>query len=100
MSVVVIGKFKGDVAKFEGLIQTRAADFEAVSAEAKTKGALHHQFIAGDGEVVIIDEWESAEAFRSFFASQPVIPQLMAESDVQGPPDFSFYSPMASPDKF
>ena len=100
MPVVVIGKFKADVARFLGVVQTRATDFEAVAAEAKTKGALHHRFVAGEGEAMIIDQWESAEAFASFFSSQPVIPQIMAESGVQGPPGFSFYRPLASPDVF
>ena len=100
MPVVVIGKFKADVARFLGVVQTRATDFEAVAAEAKTKGALHHRFVAGEGEAMIIDQWESAEAFESFFSSQPVIPQIVAESGVQGPPEFSFYSPLASPDLF
>ncbi len=100
MPVVVIGKFRADVAKFLGVVQTRAADFEAIAAEAKTKGALHHRFVGGDGEVLIIDEWESAEAFQRFFSSQPVIPQIMQEAGVQGPPEFSFYSSLASPDLF
>jgi len=39
-------------------------------------------------------------AFESFFSSQPVIPQIVAESGVQGPPGFSFYRPLASPDVF
>ena len=100
MSVIVIGRFKSDPANLEKVFAERAADFVAVSEEAKGVGALHHQFAAGDGEVIIIDEWDSAESFQKFFGSNTVIPQIMQAAGVQGAPEFSFYESMDSPDRF
>ena len=100
MSVIVIGKFKADPGVLKKVFSERAADFTAVSEEAKGVGALHHLFAAGDGEVIIIDEWDNAASFQKFFESNTVIPQIMQAAGVQGPPEFSFYESMDSPDRF
>jgi quinol monooxygenase YgiN len=100
MSVIVIGKFNGDPARLADVFRARAADFEAVAAEARAKGAVHHSFVAGDGHALVIDEWESVEAFQSFFANQEMIPQLMQEAGFLGLPDVTFYGPMAVPGAF
>lgn len=100
MSVIVIGKFNGEPARLAKIFRARAAEFEAVAAEAKTNGALHHCIVAGDGHALVIDEWESVEAFQSFLASQEMMGKLMLEAGFQGLPDFTFYSPMAVPGEF
>ena len=100
MSVIVIGRFKANRADLEKVFADRAADFKAVSEEAKGVGAIHHRFIAGDGEVGLIDEWDSVESFQKFFESNTVIPEIMQAAGVQGPPDFQFYESMDSPDQF
>ena len=56
MSVIVVGRFKTNPADLAKVMAERAADFVAVSDEAKGVGALHHQFGSADGEVIIIDE--------------------------------------------
>lgn len=50
--------------------------------------------------MLVIDQWESAEAFHQFFSSQPTIPDLMREVGVQGEPEFSIYPVIDSPDQF
>jgi len=32
---------------------------------------LHHRFVSGDGELMVIDEWETAKQFQSFFDGNP-----------------------------
>jgi quinol monooxygenase YgiN len=100
MSVIVIGRFKADPADLKKLFAERAADFKAVAEEAKGVGALHHRFGAGDGEVIIVDEWNDAESFQKFFGANTTIPEIMKAANVQGPPDFSFYELLDSPDIF
>jgi len=100
VSYVVIGRMKVDPAVLEGLFASRRSDFEEVAETAKKAGALHHRFLRGDGEVVILDEWESPEAFSAFFDAQPQIGSLMQEAGVQGPPEFLVLSTMESPDRF
>jgi hypothetical protein len=43
MSVIVLAKFRGDPARFDAVIRSRPAMFEALAAEAKQMGALHHR---------------------------------------------------------
>ena len=49
MSVLVIGKFQGDTAKFQQSLIDRADEFAKISEAAKAQGGLHHRFGVGDG---------------------------------------------------
>ena len=51
---------------------------------AQTVGAIHHRFGIGDGFVLVVDEWESAEQFEAFFSNpdlQAFIGEIGADSD-------------------
>jgi quinol monooxygenase YgiN len=99
MSVTVVARMKVDPTKIESLFTSSKDVFEAVSEDAKKVGAIHHQFLAGDGEVVIVDEWNDAESFHAFFGD-PRIGGLMQEAGVAGPPEITIYRQMDSPDRF
>ena len=100
MSVVVIGKVDVEPGIMEKLYAERADDFRTVMNEAKQRGAKHHQFLAGDGCVMLIDEWDAAEHFQEFFAGQPIIADLMMSAGVSAPPEITIYDVMDSPDRF
>jgi heme-degrading monooxygenase HmoA len=74
----------------------------AISERAKQAGALHHAFYANvDGtEALVVDEWESAEAFQRFFAAGDDIREMMAEAGVRGEPVPKFWRELDTPDKF
>jgi hypothetical protein len=91
MSVMVVGKFKTDPARMASVFRDRKTDVLAVSNDAKSQGALHHHFAMGNGQVMVIDEWESAESFQQFFKTQPKISELMREAGVEEEPEFAFY---------
>jgi heme-degrading monooxygenase HmoA len=100
MSVLVIARLKVDPAKFDDLVARRGSEMPAVSQRGKAAGAIHHQFVAGDGEVLIIDEWDDPEHFGAFFAGEPEIADLMADGGVEGPPEVSIYRVIETPDRF
>ena len=100
MSVIVIGRFKADPARLEQAFLTHKQTLIDVSDDGKAKGAVHHQFGAGDGEVVIVDEWPDEASFQAFFEGQAEIPKIMAEVGVTAPPTFEFFRKMDSPDAF
>jgi len=100
MSVIVVGKFNADPQRLEAVFAAREKDVLAVSQDSKSQGALHHCFADADGKVLVVDEWESAEAFQRFFAAQSAIPGLMQEVGVQGAPEFSFYPVVQTPGQF
>jgi hypothetical protein len=87
MSVIVIGRFQvPDVARAKQALAGNAALLDEITEDAKGLGARHHRFLESNGELVILDEWESAEAFQSFFGSNTKIPGIMQEAGAQGPP--------------
>ena len=99
MSVLIIGKFKGDTDVFRKALTERADEFEKLGATARPAGAIHHRFGVGDGFVVIVDEWESPQQFEQFIA-QPNMQALIAEMGASGPPEMTICEAVASPDEF
>ena len=100
MSVLVLGKFRGDTATFRQALADRAGEFAAISEQAKAAGGIHHRFGIGDGFVVIVDEWESVEQFQQFFSNpdlQAFIGSIGAEP---GPPELTIAEAVASPDQY
>jgi quinol monooxygenase YgiN len=101
MSVIVAVKIPGDTNVFTESLKERADEFREIAGRAREAGALHHQFAAGDGIVLVIDEWESAGAFEKFFGD----PQLMefigsVGGDSSVAPEITVGESVDSPDKF
>src|ERR1035441_4483383 len=92
MSVVVTIHFPvSDVAKaIEGL-HDNAEFLEEITAATKGAGVIHHRFVSGDGELLVIDEWETAEQFQSFFDGNPKVAEVMASIGMTGAPEISVF---------
>jgi heme-degrading monooxygenase HmoA len=101
MSVLVIAKIAGDTAKFRQSLTDRAAEYEKISADARAKGGIHHRFGLGDGYVLIVDEWETADQFAQFF-SAPELQAFVASvgGDTSSPPDVTVSEAVASSGDF
>jgi hypothetical protein len=50
--------------------------------------------------VHVIDEWESPEAFQSFFGGNEQVGQVMAASGAEGEPEITFSEALATADQF
>jgi hypothetical protein len=100
MSVLVIGKFQGDTAKFRQALADRADEFTKIADRARTAGAIHHRFGIGDGFVVIVDEWESADDFGRFFADPELQAFIGSAGAAPVPPEITMTEAIASPDQF
>ena len=100
MSMLVIGKFQGDTAKFRQALTDRGDEFTKIADMARTQGAIHHRFGIGDGFVMIVDEWETAEHFQQFFSN----PDLQAFIGTIGaapvPPEITIAEATTSPDQY
>ncbi len=70
------------------------------SSGAKGLGAVHHRFLAGEGELIVVDEWVAPEQFEGFFAGNEKVAQIAASAGVAGPPEVSVFSPVASAGTF
>jgi hypothetical protein len=100
VSVIVHARLTGDVDKLRQVIDSHPDELRAIRAEAEQRGCMHHRFLVGDGVVLIEDEWDEAEHFQSFFASQPKVAELVQEAGFSSPPDVTVYQVADSADAF
>jgi hypothetical protein len=100
MSVLVIAKFQGDDAKFRQALVDRGDEFAKIVDGAKAAGAIHHRFGIGDGFVVVVDEWESAERFQRFFADPSLQAFIASTGAAPAPPEIITCEAVGSPDQF
>lgn len=102
MSVIMMLRVKADPARLQEFINSDASRWQTINARAKDLGAIHHQFLGSpDGaEVVVLDEWESPEAFQKFFESSPEIPTIMQEAGVTSEPEITFWHKLDTDDTF
>jgi hypothetical protein len=98
MSVTVTIHFPvSDVGKaIEGL-NSNGKFLEEISESTRGAGIIHHRFVSGDGELMVIDEWETAEQFQSFFDGNPKIAEVMASIGMTGPPEITVFESIDAP---
>ena len=93
MSVTVIAHFPvADIEKAIAGLQSNGALLEEITGDTKAGGLIHHTFVAGDGELVVIDEWDTAEHFQSFFDGNAKVAKVMESVGVTGPPAIAIYN--------
>jgi hypothetical protein len=100
MSVLITIKFQGDTAVFRQALVDHAGQLAKFSEQSKSAGAVHHRFGAGDGFVLVVDEWGSVEQFQQFFGNpdlQALIGQMGADP---GPPEITVTEAVDSADQF
>jgi hypothetical protein len=100
MSVLVTMKVHGDTEQFRRFIAGEEELLREIAADAQAGGCVHHRFGVGDGFVLVVDEWESAEAFKRFFEGHPKLPEVMQKAGTQGEPSFEFTEAVTSADQF
>jgi hypothetical protein len=102
VSVLVTLRIPVDAAGLEKATQENGDLMRGIAERARGRGAIHHDFYAGDGEVLVVDEWESPEAFQGFFEAEGGnIGQLMGAAGVQGAPGPpTFHRKMSLGDEF
>jgi hypothetical protein len=96
----MILRVPADPNKLEQFANANGDLMKRVAGAGKAAGATRHAFAAGDGEVLVIDEWPDEGSFQKFFESQTEIPQIMQEAGAQGAPQISFYRRLDTPDAF
>jgi hypothetical protein len=100
MSVTVIARFPvADVKKAIAGLQANAALLEEITEDTKGGGIIHHTFVAGEGELVVIDEWKTAEQFQSFFDGNAKVAKVTEIIGVTGPPAVAIYNEVDAPGK-
>jgi hypothetical protein len=101
MSYLMVMRLKANPDDVERVATGNDEEMRGISERSKEAGAIHHAFYAGDGEALVVDEWDSPESFQKFFgAEQSNIGPLMQSAGVQGEPDIQFFRKIDSADAF
>jgi hypothetical protein len=102
MAVMMVLQLDGDPVRIQQALNSDPERLKAVADRAKGKGALHHAFYGNaDGSgAVVVDEWETAEAFAQFFSESQEIGEMMAEAGVTNQPTPTFWHKLDTPDAF
>ena len=99
MSVLMLFRVAGDARRLEELAQQRREVLSAIAAKAKTYGLIRHRFFGTDDEIIVVDEWPTAEDFQRFFDDSPEIQQMMGSVGVTGEPTITFARALATGDE-
>jgi hypothetical protein len=100
MSVLVVGKFQGDTAKFRQALTDRADEFAKIADMARSQGAIHHRFGIADDFVLIVDEWATAGHFQQFFSNPDLEAFIGSVGAAPAPPELTIVDAIASSDQF
>jgi hypothetical protein len=101
MPVMVGIRLDVDPARFEQVIAENADKVRTISGRGRSKGAIHHMFMAAEDHVMVADEWDSAEHFQAFWEeSGDDIGPLMAQAGMTNEPQPTFWRPLDTADRF
>ena len=101
MSVVMTLRATGDAGALERYASENPQLMQEITERAKGHGLIsHHFYTDGDGTVMVIDEWETAEGFQAFFGSSPEIPEMMMASGVSAQPEITYWREMNTGDAY
>jgi hypothetical protein len=82
---MVVMTAPADTEKFEAYMAANSARISEISESAKAAGSTGHRFAVGDGQIVVVDFWDSAEQFQTFISNEAV-QSVMGEMGVLGEP--------------
>ena len=99
MGVLVVMTVPGDTAQFESFAAANKELIEELAEKAKTAGCTSHKFAVGEGQMIVADQWESAEQFQAFIGS-PEIQQVMGQMGATGAPQITVGDAKGFPGEF
>jgi quinol monooxygenase YgiN len=99
VGTLIVMTVPGDTAQFEAFIAANGDHVAELSERAKASGCLAHRFAVGDGQIVVVDEWESAEQFQAFISS-PEIQAVMGQMGARGEPQVTVANAKGFPGEF
>ncbi|GIE29286.1 hypothetical protein Ait01nite_023310 [Actinoplanes italicus] len=100
MSVILVLRLKGDPEALERFANANPELMDGLAAAGRELGGVRHTFAAGDGEILVVDEWPDEASFQRFFDSQPDVHRIMEAAGAQGPPEITFYRKIEGPGQF
>jgi|SwirhisoilCB1_FD_contig_81_1890518_length_562_multi_6_in_0_out_0_2 hypothetical protein len=90
MSTLMLLRVPGNAKELERLAQENPDVLAKIAEKAKGYGVMRHRFFATQDEIMVVDEWPSADAFQRFYADSPEIGDLMGKVGVTTEPTITF----------
>jgi heme-degrading monooxygenase HmoA len=89
MTTLVIMRAQGAAEQLREMASRTPNPFEQVRERALASGGiLRHRFFHTGNELIVVDEWESQEAFERFMQS-PELQKILGEA-AEGRPEITF----------
>jgi hypothetical protein len=79
MSIVVTVRFEGDPERMRAFNTERADVYAQLKEIGRKHGMIGHRQLYRDGEILDIDEWETAEGREAFLAEAALLLKELAE---------------------
>jgi hypothetical protein len=100
MPVLMTFRAVGDPDELERRAGANPAGMQVIVEKAKRHGLTSHRFYGtADGDIMVLDEWETEEGFHAFFAESPEIQRMMGEVGVTAPPEVKFWRELQTHDR-
>jgi quinol monooxygenase YgiN len=99
MSLLIVQRVPADTDQFEAFLAANSDLAEELSERARSMGCVAHRFAVGEREVVVADEWTSAEQFEAFMSS-PDVQQALGQMGAQGEPEVTIADAKGFPGDF
>ena len=99
MSVLVVMTVPADTAQFESFVAANKDLILELTEKSKVGGCTAHRFAVGEGQIIVVDEWATADQFQSFFQS-PEIQQVMGQMGATGEPEITVGAAKGFPGEF
>lgn len=90
MTVLMMARFAGDPKRLEKLAKEDRHGAKAIAEKAKSYGVIRHRFFGTENEIVVIDEWPTADDFERFYKDSPEIQDMFGRAGVTGEPSIMF----------
>jgi heme-degrading monooxygenase HmoA len=98
MTVLMTFRVPGDPDALERHADANPEEMQRIAERAKEHGLISHRFYGGDGEILVVDEWDSPESFQRFFDASPEIPEMM-KAIARGEPNITFWRKLETHDE-
>ena len=92
MPVLMTLRAVGDPKELERRAAESPEVLQGLLDSARSHGVVSHYFYGTDeGDILVLDEWQSEEGFRAFYDANPQIQEMMAGVGVTAPPEIKFW---------
>jgi heme-degrading monooxygenase HmoA len=101
MTILMTMRVHGDGEKLEKVAADNPGMLQEILEKASERGRISHRFWAHDGDIMVVDEWPSRQAFAEFFEEEKEhIKRVMDFAGVTAEPEITYWRKLDTGDDF